>query len=119
MLQLPDFSKTFEVECDASNTGIGGVLLQDRRPIAYFIEKLGPAELNYTTYDKELLALVRCLRTWQHYLWPKEFVVNSDHEALKYLKGQTMLSRRLARWVEFLETFSYVVQHKKGNLFYE
>ncbi|KAL9387843.1 hypothetical protein Peur_020967 [Populus x canadensis] len=44
--------------------------------------------LNYPTYDKELYALVRTLETWQHYLWPKEFVIHSDHESLKHLKGQ-------------------------------
>ena len=56
LLQLPDFSKTFEIEVDAFGHGIGGVLLQDRKPIAYFSEKLSGAELNYLTYDKELYA---------------------------------------------------------------
>ena len=115
LLQLPNFSKTFEVECDASNVGIGGVLLQENRPIAYFSEKLSGPPLNYPTYDKELYALVRCLKTWQHYLWPKEFVIHSDHAALSYLKSQTNLSRRRASWVEFLETFPYVIRHKKGK----
>jgi hypothetical protein len=62
------------------------VLIQDRRPIAYFSEKLNGATLNYPIYDKELYALVRTLETWQH-LWPKEFVIYSDHESLKHLKG--------------------------------
>ena len=64
LLQLPDFTKTFEIEVDASGHGIGGVLLQDRKPIAYFSEKLSGAELNYPTYDKELYALIRVLKTW-------------------------------------------------------
>ena len=105
----------FEVECDASNVGIGGVLLQDKRPIAYFSEKLTGAMLNYPTYDKELYALIRVFKTWQHYLWPKQFVVHTDHEALAYLKQQATLGRRHARWVEFMETFPYVVVHKKGK----
>ena len=115
LLVLPDFTKTFEVECDASGIGIGGVLMQNGQPVAYFSEKLGGAQLNYSVYDKELYALVRALETWQHYLWPKEFVIHSDHEALKYLKGQAKLNHRHAKWVEFIETFPYVVKYKKGK----
>jgi hypothetical protein len=115
LLVLPDFTKTFEVECDASGIGIGGVLMQQGKPVAYFSEKLGGAQLNYSVYDKELYALVRVLETWQHYLWPKEFVIHSDHEALKYLKGQAKLNRRHAKWVEFIETFPYIVKYKKGK----
>jgi hypothetical protein len=80
VLALSDFTKAFEM-------GIGAVLMQDWRPITYFSEKLSGATLNYPTYDKELYALVRALETWQHYLWPKEFVIHSDHESLKHLKG--------------------------------
>ena len=109
------FTKTFEIECDASGSGIGAVLMQGGRPIAYFSEKLSGAALNYPTYDKELYALVRALGTWQHYLWPKEFVIHTDHESLKDLKGQHKLYRRHARWVEFIETFPYVIQYKQGE----
>jgi hypothetical protein len=66
-------------------------------------------------YDEELYALVRVLETWQHYLWPKEFVIHSDHEALKYLKGQAKLNRCHAKWVEFIETFPCVDTYKKGK----
>jgi hypothetical protein len=68
LLQLPDFGKTFELECDASGIGIGGMLLQEGKPIAYFSEKLSGSLLNYSTYDKKLYALVHVLVTWQHYL---------------------------------------------------
>uniref|UniRef100_A0A2N9G5R0 RNA-directed DNA polymerase n=1 Tax=Fagus sylvatica TaxID=28930 RepID=A0A2N9G5R0_FAGSY len=115
LLSLPNFSKTFEIECDASGVGIGAVLMQEGRPIAYFSEKLSGAALNYPTYDKELYALVRALETWQHYLWPKEFVIHTDHESLKHLKGQHKLNKRHARWVEFIETFPYVIQYKQGK----
>ncbi|XP_066379279.1 uncharacterized protein [Miscanthus floridulus] len=112
LLQLPDFGKTFEIKCDASGIGIGGVLLQEGKPVAYFSEKLNGPHLNYSVYDKELYALVRVLEVWQHYLLPKEFVIYSDHEALKYLKSQGKLNRRHAKWIEFIETFPYVVKHK-------
>ena len=114
-LALPNFDKPFEVECDASGVGIGAVLMQDRRPIAYFSEKLSGATLNYPTYDKEMYALIRALETWQHYLLPREFVVHTDHESLKYLKGQHKLNKRHAQWMEFLEPFPYVIKYKQGK----
>ncbi|XP_065866582.1 uncharacterized protein [Euphorbia lathyris] len=116
VLALPNFEKAFEIECDASGIGIGDVLMQDKQPIAFFSEKLSGAALNYPTYDKELYALVRALETWQHYLWPKEFVIHSDHESLKHLKGQGKLNRRHARWMEFIETFPYTIQYKQELL---
>ncbi|KAG8485858.1 hypothetical protein CXB51_019213 [Gossypium anomalum] len=115
LLVLPDFDKTFEIECDALGIGIGAVLTQEGKPVAYFSEKLSGAPLNYPTYDKEMYALIRALETWQHYLWPKEFVIHSDHESLKHIKGQHKLNKRHAKWVEFLESFPYVIQYKKGK----
>ncbi|WVZ70741.1 hypothetical protein U9M48_019384 [Paspalum notatum var. saurae] len=115
LLQLLDFGKTLELECDASGVGIGGVLMQENKPVAYFSEKLSGPVLNYSTYDKELYALVRSLETWQHYLWPKEFVIHSDHESLKHFRSQVKLNRRHAKWVEFIESFPYVIKHKKGK----
>ncbi|XP_071928136.1 uncharacterized protein [Coffea arabica] len=88
ILALPNFDVTFEVECDASGIGIGAVLHQNHRPLAYFSEKLSGGALNYPTYDKELYAVVRALEVWQHYLMPKEFVIHTDHESIKFLKGK-------------------------------
>ncbi|WVZ76149.1 hypothetical protein U9M48_024147 [Paspalum notatum var. saurae] len=115
LLQLPDFNKVFELECDASGIGIGAVLLQEGKPVAYFSEKLSGASLRYSTYDKELYALVRTLQTWQHYLWPREFIIHFDHEALKHIRTQTNLNRRHATWVEFIESFPYIIKHKNGK----
>lgn len=98
LLALPDFLKTFEIECDASGIGIGIILMQEKWAITYFSEKLNGATLSYPTYDKDLYALVRALETWQYYLW-KEFVIHIDHESLKHLKGQGNLNRRYAKWV--------------------
>jgi hypothetical protein len=63
LLQLPDFDKMLKLECDASDLGIGGVLLQGGKPVAFFSEKLSGPSLNYSTYDKELYTLVRVLHT--------------------------------------------------------
>jgi len=115
LLQLPDFGKTFELECDASGVGIGAVLMQGGKPFAYFSEKCNGPVLNYSMSDKELYALIRSLQMWKHYLWSKEFVIHSDHESLKHLRSQTNLDRRHAKWVEFLETIPYIIKHKKGN----
>ena len=82
ILKLLDFEKIFEVSCDASKIGIGGVLNQEGRSIAYFSEKLNEAKQKYSTYDKELYAVVQAQRYLRHYLLPKEFVLFSDHQAL-------------------------------------
>ncbi|XP_043809052.1 uncharacterized protein LOC122722418 [Manihot esculenta] len=115
VLRLPDFSKTFEIECDASGIGIGAVLMQEGRPIAYFSEKLGGAQLNYSTYDKEFYALIRALEVWEHYLLPNEFVIHTDHQSLKHLKGQGKLNKRHGKWVEYLEIFPYVIKYKQDK----
>ncbi|KAL4367847.1 hypothetical protein GQ457_05G022420 [Hibiscus cannabinus] len=88
---------------------------KERRPIAYFSEKLSGATLNYLVYDKEMYALIKVLETWQHYLLPKEFVIHIDHEALRHITGQHKLNKHHAKWVEFLESFPYVIRYKKGK----
>jgi hypothetical protein len=59
--------------------------------------------------------LVRVLETWQHYLWPKEFVIHSDQDSLKHIRGEEKLNKHHAKWVEFIETFPYIIKHKKGK----
>ena len=84
ILRHPNFSKVFEVAFDASRFGIGGVISQEGHPIAFFSEKLNDSRrVRYTTFKKELYALLQSLRHWMYYLLPQEFIVYSDHEALK------------------------------------
>jgi hypothetical protein len=59
--------------------------------------------------------LVRVLETWQHYLWPKEFVMYSDHQSLKHIRSQARLNKRHAKWVEFIEIFPYIIKYNKGK----
>jgi hypothetical protein len=113
LLQLLNFGNTFELECDASGIGIEGLLHQEGKPVFYFSEKLSRPSLNYSTYNMELYTLVHNLETWQYYLWPKEFVIHSDHESLKHIRGQAKLNKRRAKWVKFIETFLYIIKHKK------
>nr|KYP59382.1 Retrovirus-related Pol polyprotein from transposon 17.6 [Cajanus cajan] len=113
ILALPNFAQTFEQECDASDFGISVVLLQRGYPIAYFSEKLHGATLNYPTYDKELYALIRALQVWEHYLVTKEFIIHTDHESFKYIRGQGKLNKRHAKWVEYLKQFPYIIKYKK------
>ncbi|GKC44870.1 RNA-directed DNA polymerase [Tanacetum coccineum] len=114
ILALPNFDEVFQVECDASGVGIGGVLSQNQRLVAFFSEKLNDARRKYSTYNKEFYAIVRNLDTWRHYLLSNAFVLFSDHEALKFINGQHKLKSRHAKWVEFIQTFSFVIRHKVG-----
>ncbi|XP_072962671.1 uncharacterized protein [Typha angustifolia] len=114
IMRLPDFTKVFEVTCDASGVGIGGILSQEGHPITYFSEKLNETRQRYTTYDKEFYVVVQSLRHWRHYLLPQEFVIFSDHEALRYLNSQKKLNARHGWWVEFLQDYTYTLRHKSG-----
>ncbi|GJX67028.1 putative reverse transcriptase domain-containing protein [Tanacetum coccineum] len=114
VIALTDFGKIFEVECDASKVRIGDVLSQEGHLVAFFSEKLSGSRLNYITYDVEFYAIVRALRHWQHYLMHNEFILNSDHEALKYINNQHKLSPRHAKCVSFLQNSNFTLKHKAG-----
>jgi iron uptake system EfeUOB component EfeO/EfeM len=70
ILVLPNFEKTFQVRCDASEVAIGSILSQDNRPISYFSEKLNETKRKYSAYDKEFYAIIQALKQWRHYLLP-------------------------------------------------
>jgi hypothetical protein len=116
LLILPNLDITFELHCDASKIGIGAVLSQLSKPVAYFSEKLKSAQLNYSTYNIEFYALVQSLKHWSSYLTYNDFILYSDHEALKHLNSQDKLSARHAKWAAFVQQFSFTIKCKSGAL---
>ena len=84
MLALPDFSRSFVLECDASESRTGAVLMQDRHPIAFESRKLRGSEILYSTYDKEMLAIMHALAKFRQYLVGSKFTVKTDHNSLCY-----------------------------------
>lgn len=115
ILALPDFSLVFELHYDASKTGIGAVLSQKGRPIAFFSEKLAEARSRYSTYDVEFYAIVQAVKHWRHYLFHKDFVLYTDHDALKHLSTQGKVSSRHASWIAYLQQFTFVIKHTSGS----
>jgi hypothetical protein len=115
ILVLPDFGKTFQVRCDASGVAIGAVLSQDNRLVVYFSEKLNDTKKKYSTYDKEFYAVIQALKKWRHYLIPKEFVLYNDNQDLQFITRQEKLNQRHAKWVEFMQNFTFVIKHIDGT----
>ena len=88
ILCLPDFSQRFVIECDASGIGIGVILSLQNWPVAYFSEALKGSALALSTYEKEILAIVKEIKKWRPYLLRKPFTVRTDQKSLKYLLEQ-------------------------------
>ena len=102
-MNLPDVSEPFILQTDASHIGIGAVLLQEdsageKRPIAFASRKLQPREMNYSTIECECLAIVRGVTKFQEYLYSKEFLLETDHKPLQYLREAKFQNGRLMRW---------------------
>jgi hypothetical protein len=122
VLAYPDFRaahdgvQPFEVIADASVHGVGAVLLQGGKPIAYESKKFIPAEYNYDTGEQELLATVHALRAFRCYLDGTTFRLVTDHEPLIYFQDKPRLSRKQARWYEFLQDFNYTWEHRPGRI---
>ena len=116
VLAQPDFSLPFEVVADACGFGIGAVLLQEGRPIAFESRGMTSAECNYHIGEQELLGVVHAMRTWRRYLeGAKEVTVVTDHNPITYLQTQPVLSRRQARWSEYLQTFKFKWLYRPGR----
>jgi hypothetical protein len=105
VLAQPDNSKPYEVYCDASGTGLGCVLMQENRVIAYASRALRPHEKNYPTHDLELAAVVHDLKIWSHYLMGTRCNIYTDHKSLKYIFTQADLNMRQRRWLELIKDY--------------
>jgi hypothetical protein len=97
VLVLPDVHKPFLVYCDASYTGLGCVLMQEGKVVAYSSRQLKVHEKNYPTHDLELAAVVQALKTWRHYLYGQMCYIYIDHKSLKYIFTQSKLNMRQRR----------------------
>jgi hypothetical protein len=115
VLAQPDIEKPFDVYCDASDTGIGGVLMQDGRAIAYASRQLRRHEEHYPTHDLELLAVVHTLKVWRHYLLGNLVHIYTDHKSLKYLFTQPDLNMRQRRWLELIKDYELEVHYHPGK----
>jgi hypothetical protein len=116
VLAQPDIEKSFDVYCDASGTGIGGVLMQDGRAIAYASRQLRCHEEYYPTHDLELLTIVHTLKVWRHYLLGNLVHIYTDHKSLKYLFTQSDLDMRQRRWIELIKDYELEVYYHPGKV---
>jgi hypothetical protein len=119
VLILPDFDNEFRLEADASNVGVGAVISQQVKsswkPIAYFSKHLSKVERNYSTSEKELLAIVLSMEYFKQFLYGRHFEVFTDHEPLKYLLITDDLAPRLSRWMARLRMFDFRVTYRSGK----
>lgn len=119
ILRLPNFTQTFVLRTDASDTSLGAVLMQEYKgtlhPIAYASRKLLAREVAYSTIERECLALVWGVQKFSNYLYGVEFVVQTDHQPLAYIQKSRQLNSRVLRWSLLLQEYSFRVEHIKGR----
>ncbi|KAJ9533619.1 hypothetical protein QJQ45_026629, partial [Haematococcus lacustris] len=120
VVRPPDFSRPFTVKTDASLYAIGAVLSQRddngaEYVVAYESRKLQPAEINYPTHDRELLAVVHALTLWRHYLLGRPFTIETDNCPITHIMTQPHLSARQLRWTQLLAPYSFTLVHKAGK----
>src|SRR5260221_5607542 len=122
MLAFPSKSGPFRLECDASNFATGAVLSQQQEdrlfhPIGFMSKSFSDTERNYHIHDKEMLAIMRALEEWMHFLEgsDQKFAIHTDHKNLSYFREAHKLNRCQARWSLYLSRFDFVLTHKLGR----
>ncbi|GJR63985.1 putative reverse transcriptase domain-containing protein [Tanacetum coccineum] len=115
ILALPEGNDDFVVYCDASHQGLGVVLMQREKVIAYASRQLKPNEENYTTHDLELGAVVFALKIWRHYLYGTKCTVFTDHKSLQHILDQKELNMRQRRWLELLADYDCEIHYHLGK----
>lgn len=116
VLALPIFSKPFVVETDASDKGIGAVLMQDQHPLAFLSQTLGPRLRTLSTYEKESLAVLMAVERWRSYLQTSEFVIRTDHRSLSCLDEQRLTTPWQQKALTKLLGLNYRIEYRKGAL---
>ncbi|GJT82293.1 putative reverse transcriptase domain-containing protein [Tanacetum coccineum] len=115
ILALPEGSEDFIAYCDASIKGLGAVLMQREKVIAYASRQLKIHEKNYTTHDLELGAVVFALKIWRHYLYGTKCTVFTDHKSLQHILNQKELNMRQRRWLELLSDYDCEIRYHPGK----
>ncbi|GJW47451.1 putative reverse transcriptase domain-containing protein [Tanacetum coccineum] len=115
ILALPEGSENFVVYCDASHKGLGAVLMQKEKVIAYASRQLKVHEKNYTTHDLELGAVVFALKMWRHYMYGIKYVMFTDHKSLQHILDQKELNMRQRRWLELLSDYDCEIRYHPGK----
>nr|GEW78686.1 retrotransposon protein, putative, Ty3-gypsy subclass [Tanacetum cinerariifolium] len=118
ILALPEGSKDIMVYCDASHKGLGAILMQREKVIAYASQQLKILEKNYTTHDLELESLVFALNMWRHYLYGTKCIVFTNHKSLQHILDQKELNIRQCRWLELLSGYNCRIHYhlEKANV---